>query len=414
MSSRKENWASFRARYALLEDKIVENIYINVSNGLIKSISKSPEVSAEIIDLGEDRVIFPGLINTHSHAFQSLLRGYTNDCNLDEFLKIVYGAAESYEPDDIYRGSRNAFEEMLQHGITTVCEFFYLNGRGNTNAQHVIKAALDVGLRINLNRCLIDNPDLSEIVVEKPSTFQKHFNELHEEYLGNSKVLVMPAAHSVYYTSEIGIRIVMAVAREKNCKWFMHFSDSQGTRDFALEKFGKSEAKHLNQVGLLDANLVAIHAIWVDEEDIEILAGKGVSVSHNPRSNQFLGERVALIPEMMEAGILVALGTDGAASNPSLSIFDEMRHALLVQKSRQLDPMAMTAIDGFKMATSNGASISGFKTGKIAPGHLADFIACDINHPSLKPIEKGFSHFVYAMSHRAIKEVYIGGKPCLT
>ncbi|MFX0102989.1 MAG: amidohydrolase family protein [Candidatus Hodarchaeota archaeon] len=404
-----ENVKSFIAHHVLLKEKHVRERYINTKDGWIESITEKPVFPNNIVDLGENRMIFPGCVNTHSHAFQSLLRGFTNDCTLEKFLEIVYSAAESYTRKDIYKGARLAFKEMLLNGITTVCEFHYLNGLGNENAEQVIKAALDLGIRMNFSRCIIDNPKLSDIVKEDLNVALKRHDNLRMKYMDNPLVNVSIAAHSVYYSSDEVIMKVKETAEKHRTRWFMHFSDSQGTRDYATKRFGISEAKYLEKKGMLDKNLVAIHAIWANDEDIRILGKNGVSVSHNPMSNQFLGERVALVPEMIKNGVLVGLGTDGAASNPSLSIFQEMKHMLLLQKSRLSDPAGMVAEQGFKIATENGGLISGFKTGKLAAGYLADFIACDINHPTLQPLEKAFSHFVYSISSKAIMEVYVNG-----
>ncbi|MHA1732909.1 MAG: amidohydrolase family protein [Promethearchaeota archaeon] len=402
-----KEWTSFKARRVMSGDEVLEDKYINVLGDEVQSLSDGPETS-KFVDLGPHSVVFPGCVNTHAHSFQSLLRGYTNDCDLFEFLEVVYAAAENYSPEDIHRGALLAFQEMVTNGITTVCDFFYLNGRGNENARRVVGAAKEVGIRLNLARSIID---LNERVCvhEDLETGMANYLELSEEFRDDPTVEVSLAPHSVYYSSEEVIAAARDQSRQEGKKWFMHHADSKATRDYALEHFKCSEAQYFHNQGLLDENFVAVHGIWDDKYDIDLLARHGVCVSHNPKSNQFLGEPTAKVPEMMDAGVTVGLGTDGAASNPSLNLFDELRTALLVQKSKFMDPKKMTEDDGVKLATTNGAEIVGFKTGLVAPGYLADFIVCDDRHPTLQPVEKARSHFVYALSPRAISSVYVGG-----
>ncbi|MBD3352386.1 MAG: amidohydrolase family protein [Candidatus Lokiarchaeota archaeon] len=398
-------------KHILMGIKVENDRYINIKDGRIVSITADPEFDDSIVDLGRHSIVFPGLINTHSHAFQSLLKGYTDDCTLEVFLKIVYSKLEEFTIEDIYNGSRLAFSEMLQNGITTVCDFFYINGAGNGNAKAVIKAARDVGLRINLMRSIIDLPGKSKKVREDIDNYKTRFNALYAQYEKDENVVITPCAHSVYYCTEEAIRSVKDIAQNYSVKWQIHFSDSQGTRDYCQTNFGKSNAEYMADNQLMDENMVGVHGIWCDKQDIEIMANHKISLSHNPLSNQFLGERPALISEMLNNGIKVGLGTDGAASNPSLSILNEMRHAVLIQKARLLDPSKFGSLQGFKMGTEHGGHLSGFEVGKFAKGFWADFMVCDTRDPTLNPyIEKALSYMVYSLSPRAIRKVYIGGK----
>lgn len=401
---------SIRASYILIGYEVKRDKYINIVDGIIESISDDPKFRDQSLDAQGETIIYPGCINTHAHSFQSLLRGYTNDCNLEEFLKIVYTELEEYNENDIYRGAKMAFDEMLGNGITTVCDFFYINGKGNRYAEAVVRAAEDAGIRLNLIRCLIDNPEKSKTVCEDLDVYVDRFNELHEKYLNLPLIKITPCAHSVYYNTIDGIRTIMDMAKKYLCRWQIHFSDSKGTRDYCQKHFKKSNAEYMADNGLLDERLVAVHGIWCNDKDISIMAEHGVSLSHNPQSNQFLGERAALIPEMLQHGMKIGLGTDGAASNPSLSIFEEMKAALLMQKSRLLDPASIKAEQGFRMGTEWGGILAGFQTGKLEPGYAADFILCDATHPTLGPnIAHALSYFTYSLSPRAIKQVYVHG-----
>jgi len=403
----------YKASMIMVGGDVVSNRWLNVADGVIHSISEAPDPSFETLDLGEDTVIYPGCVNTHSHAFQALLRGSANDCSLTQFFEVVYKAAADMGPQDIYRGSRLAFEEMILNGITTVCDFFYINGDGNENARQVIQAARDAGIRLNLNRVIMDNDKLPDCVREDVDTGMARYRELAEEFASDPLVKITLAPHSVYFSTEQVIAAIRDQSQRENKKWFMHYSDSRWTRDWAEKRYGVSETAHLFEHKLMDNNFVGVHGIWANDDDIERLAQVGACISHNPVSNQFIGEPTARIWEMLQRGITVGLGTDGAASSPSLSIFQEMKQALLVQKSKHRDPGRMTAADGLRMATTAGSCIAQYHTGLLAPGYLADFIVCDLRHPTLQPVGNAASHFVYSLSPQAIRKVAVGGRVVL-
>lgn len=397
-----------RAGKALVGTEVVDAPCVNIRDGRIHSVTADPEDTSVVLDFGTKAVLFPGCVNTHAHSFQSLLRGHTNDCDLPRFLEVVYNAADAYGPADVYRGARLAFDEMIRHGITTVCDFFYLNGRGNANCHQVVRAARDAGVRLNLARAIIDsNP--RAVVHEDLATGLARYHALVEAYRDDPAVTISLAPHSVYYSSPEVIAACQAQAKREGKRWYMHFADSRATRDYARERFGSTETQWLAEQGFLDERFVGIHGIWVTETDLALLAGARAAISHNPRSNQFLGEPPMQLPEMLARGIEVGLGTDGAASNPSLDLFQELRAAVLIQRAAHQDPTILAKETGLALATTAGANLTGVETGSLRPGQWADFLACDSRHPTLQPPDRLLSHYVYAMSPGAIRAVVVGG-----
>ncbi len=401
---------SFLAPYLLVGTELKRDLYINVEDGVIRSVDADPAYPDSTVDFGADTITYPACVNTHSHAFQALFRGSVNDLDLMTWLKRLYKQAESATPEDIYRGARLAFTEMLGNGITSVSDFFYVNGMGNENAHEVIRAAMDVGIRLNFNRVIMDNPVLAPQFREDLDTGLSRYEELVAAYPDSDRLTIGLAPHSIYYSSEAILEAAHEQALEEGKKWHMHYSDSRSTRDIALEKYGRSETQHLHEAGLLGPNFVGVHGIWADEEDIALLAETGAHISHNPISNRFIGEPLPDVYTMLEKGVNVGMGTDGAASSPSLSVFEEVKHALIGQKSRHQDPEYLSMQQGLELATVNGAAITGFNSGQLATGYLADFMVCDATHPCLVPIENALSHFVYSLPSQAIRKVAVGGE----
>jgi 5-methylthioadenosine/S-adenosylhomocysteine deaminase len=190
----------------------------------------------------------------------------------------------------------------------------------------------------------------------------------------------------------------------------MHVADARGPEDAIKKEYGRSTLGRMEDLGVVRDDLVAIHAVYVDDAEIDLIAARKVKVSHNPAANMFLGDRIARIARMRRAGVCVGLGTDGGLDNNTLSIFHEMKLAALVQKSAEADPQAITAGDITRMATVEGGRIAELPIGTLAPGQLADFVVIDLSDIALVPGDRLESHMVYSMSDRAIRHVLVHGK----
>jgi 5-methylthioadenosine/S-adenosylhomocysteine deaminase len=359
--------------------------------------------------------IFPGTVNTHTHAFHSLLRGCGDDLPLLKWLhEVVYKYAAEFTPDDAYVAAALAFGEMLKNGITTVVDFFYLNGRGNEYALATVKAAEDLGIRLVFARTFMDWDKAPATIRESVSDARRRYAELATAYRNHSTVRICPSAHSVYAASVNMIEAAAQSANETGTVWHMHVADARGPEKLIHEKYGCSTIGRMKDLGLVRPDLVAIHAVYVDEREVDLLAEGKVKVSHNPTANMFLGDGTARIAYMKRAGMCVGLGTDSGLDNNTLSIFHEMKMAALVQKSVAGDPQAINAGEIIKMATIEGGRIAELPVGSLSPGQRADFTVIDLSDLALVPVDRLESHMVYSMSDRAIRHVYVHGKPVVT
>lgn len=401
----------YGAERVFVDGRFRLGIWLGVSNGVIREISKIRPASVQEFS---DCAIFPGTVNTHTHAFHSMLRGCGDDLPLLKWLHdVVYKHAAEFTPDDAYVAAALAFGEMLKNGITTVVDFFYLNGRGNEYAHATIRAAEDLGIRLVFARTFMDWDKAPATIRETVPDARRRYAELIKEFAGHATVRICPAAHSVYAASVDMIETAAQAAKEGGTAWHMHVADARGPEEAIQQKYGKSTIGRMESLGIVRPDLVAIHAVYVDQREIELLAGRNVKVSHNPSANMFLGDRAARVVHMRRAGMCVGLGTDGGLDNNALSIFHEMKMAALVQKSIECDTQAITAADLTKMATTEGGRIAELPLGSLAPGQMADFIVIDLSDLALVPNDRLESHMVYSMSDRAIRHVYVHGKPAV-
>lgn len=384
--------------------------WIGVEGGVIRAVTEHRPASSSILEFPES-AIFPGTVNTHTHAFHSLMRGCGDDLPLLKWLHdVVYRHAANLTAEQAYLGAALAFAEMLKNGITTVVDFFYLNGLGNEYALATIRAAEDLGIRLVLARTFMDWEHAPSTIRETMPQAVARYGELAQAYRAHPTVKICPAAHSLYAASPEMIQAAVEAARTQGTWWHMHVADAAGAERTIRDRFGRSTVGRMAELELLTESLVAVHAVYVDETEVELLGERRVKVSHNPSANMFLGDKAARILAMRSVGICVGLGTDGGLDNNSLSIFHEMKMAALVQKSMAGNPQAITAKDVLEMGTVNGGFITDWPAGRLEPGSLADFLVIDLSDLALVPGDRLASHMVYSMSERAIRHVYVHGR----
>jgi 5-methylthioadenosine/S-adenosylhomocysteine deaminase len=385
--------------------------WLAVEDGVIRAVADRPPERTGVRTFHR-AAIFPGTVNTHTHAFHSLLRGLGDDLPLLAWLNdVVYRYGARFTAEHAYLGAALAFAEMARNGVTTVVDFFYLNGAGTDPAQATIRAAEDVGIRLVLARTFMDWERAPATIREDAADATRRYAEVARAYRGHPTVRVCPAAHSVYATSPEMIRAARDLAREEGTPWHMHVGDARGAEDLIRQRWGRSTVERMEDLGLPGADLVAVHGVYVNDDEVKRLAGAGVKVAHCPSPNMFLGDGVARVLAMRRAGMVVGLGTDGGLANNTLSVFHEMKMTALVQKSMAGDPAAITAREIIEMATVAGAAITGWPVGRLAPGCAADFVVIDLDDLALVPGERLASHMVYSMSDRAIRDVYVAGRP---
>ena len=357
------------------------------------------------------RLLLPGGVNAHNHSFQSLLRGFGDDLDFMGWRdRVLYPFSRRLDARGIEIGAAFAFAEMLRHGITTVVDFFYIQGGGNANAEAAIRAAKRVGIRLVLARAFYDwtgaPPEYRETIGDATARCR----ELMARHAGDPTVSVQPAPHSLHAASPDMIRAAAALAEEARTPFHIHVAEYRAEREQVEARHGLTPVRYLDRLGVLGPRLVGVHCVWLDGGEVELLAERGARVAYCPSSNMILGDGVTRLREMRALGVPVALGTDGGCTNNRLSIFEEMRMAALLQKVTHLDGTAFGAEEVFRLGTAGGAEVLGLPVGDIAAGRLGDLVALDLGHPSLHPPNALMKNVVYALSPQAITDTWVHGR----
>lgn len=358
--------------------------------------------------------VVPGTVDAHGHAFQSLFKGFADDRTFEDWRDaVLYPFSEDLSTDDIYTGALFAFTEAVLAGVTTAVDFFYLHDEGNENAEAVIRAAHDVGIRLVFARAFYDR----DAPTKAPALYREDAGDAAERtralaraHAGDPLVSVQPAPHSLHAASPATIRLALEVADELDVPCHIHLAEARYERDMISERYGATPVRLLAREGLLGPRLIGVHSVWVDDEEIDLLASSGTAIVHCPGANAFLGDGMARAAEMIDRGVRVALGPDGGCANNRRSVFDEMRMASLLAKARLEDGSALPAGTAFDLGTRAGGEVLGLPVGSIAPGKHADLVALDTTDLSLQPPGNLERHLVHSMQPTAIARVVVGGR----
>jgi 5-methylthioadenosine/S-adenosylhomocysteine deaminase len=295
-----------------------------------------------------------------------------------------------------------AFSEMLGAGITTVAEFFYLNGAGNEHAEAAIRAARDTGIGLVFARTWMDAEYAPPEFRETIDLAAERTRELMRRY-PEANVCVAP--HSLHAASHDMIRAAGEFAREFDCMLHVHVAEAPYEGEATLERFGKTPVALLESLGALDQRTVAIHAIYLTDEDRSSIARSGARVVHNPTTNQYLGDGICDVTKLRSLGVTVGLGTD-ADVRPSL--IDEMRAAALLQKTLYLDGAALGAAHAFSLATSQGARALRLPGGDLVAGAPADYVVLDAS--KIDPWSPALNALVYRGEDGWVQATFVGGR----
>jgi len=387
-------------------------------DGVIARIGDPAEIAADARSAGARTLAFarkaivPGTTNVHNHSFQSLLRGIGDDL---PFLAWRDRALYRYSPRLDARGMGTAalfaFGEMLLHGVTTVCDFYYLNGQGNANAIATIEAARALGMRIVLARCFYDWDGAPAAYRETVPQAVAHFTELHRGYhdANHFTVGVHAAPHSLHGASQPMIEAGAGCARDAKVPWHIHLAEESYQVDDAIARYGKRPLHAVRAMDVDMAAMIAVHGCWFDDSEISLLAEAAHGLAYCPGSNMFLGDGVTDLVQLVARDVPVGLGTDGGCSNNRVSVFDEMRTAALLQKVHRTDGQAIDAETCFELGTGRGGDLLQLPVGRLAPGYRCDVVAVDLDDPSLWPEQALAKNLVYALSSRAISDVVVDG-----
>lgn len=389
--------------------KVIVDPVIGIRNGTILFVREKKNDSVhyharKTID-ASGSVLIPGLINTHTHLPMVAFRGMADDLTLMDWLHnhIFPVEAQFVNREMVYHSSMLSIAEMILSGTTTFCDgYFFEDG--------IAEAAIDAGMRGMPCQGFTDFPTAD---IPEPSQRGAAAEAFIRKWSGASP-LIRPAlfCHAPYTCSPETLSMIKKIARDFDVPFLIHLAETQGEVADIENRYGKTPARHLHSLDLLDDRTIAVHCVWLDEEEIDILADHGVKVSHTPESNMKLAAGTAPVPAMLERGITVGLGTDGCASNNDLDLILEMGTAARIHKVASMDPTVMDAQTVVKMATIEGAKVLGLddEIGSIEAGKRADITIIDMDKPHLTPIYDEYSHIVYAAGGSDVKTVIIDGR----
>ena len=358
----------------------IKDGYLGVSGSKIDYIGKDrPEKTYDEVRNFSGKLLMPGLINTHCHAAMTMLRGLGSDLPLQEWLfEKMMPVEDRFTAPTIKTASELALLEMIATGTTSFSDMYFF-------CDTTVKACLEAGIKANIARPIqcFDPAETYEASVRAAEAAA-----LFKEYngAGEGLILIDDSIHAEYTCNETFVRLHSEAAKKRGSRMHIHLSETKKEHEECIQKYGKTPARWFADLGAFDIPAFAAHCVWVSDEDIALLAEKGVSAVHNPSSNMKLGSGFMPIDKMMKAGINVTLGTDGAASNNNLNMFEELHIASIIHKGYMLDSTVVKCTDTLRMATLNGAKLQGRPdTGALKVGNCADIIALDLDKPHLFP-----------------------------
>lgn len=363
-------------------------------DGRFVSLDAAPGAGAARVIDAEGLAILPAFYNTHTHAAMTLMRGYGDDRPLHEWLEQwVWPYEDSLGAKDIRRGSEIAIREMISTGTVFFNDMYFFIDE----TIDLVKAS---GMRAAIGVTLMDN---------HPKALRDEKSALVRAWKDSERLLLTVAPHSVYTASKDTLQEAAKLARENGRKIHIHISETAKEVKECLAKTGMTPVRYLDSLGLLGPDVIAAHCVHVDKEEWDILAERGVTVSHCPCSNMKLGSGRFPYELAIASGARITLGTDGCSSNNNLDMREEMKTAALLAKVTG-DAALLSAPQVLKWATRNGAEAFGYDAGEIARGRLADAILVDLGNPKMNPCHNLISNWVYAADSSCIKYVICNGK----
>ena len=385
--------------------QIQKNMYVMTTGELISYIGDKPpmEYFGDEMD-GKNRLLMSGFFNCHAHSPMTLLRGYGENLNLQDWLtKKIFPFESKLDSDKVYWGMMLAIAESIRYGIVSTTDMYYF-------CEDMARAVLEAGVKNNIGRGVTNfsGGDLWALASGKES------RELYQNFhgAGDGKIRIDMSLHAEYTSDERTVRQLAEYAAEVGCNVHVHVSETHLEHEECKQRHdGRTPAAYLNDCGFFDRPATAAHCVWLEEEDFDILKDKGVSVACNPISNIKLASGTCNVPKLFDMGINVTLGTDGVASNNSLNYMEDMKFFALLPKGFHQRLTAISPEDVLAVATKNGAVSQGrLDTGILKVGYKADLIMLDIGGPSMHPAHDLTSNIVLAASGSDVVMTMIDGK----
>jgi 5-methylthioadenosine/S-adenosylhomocysteine deaminase len=388
--------------------RVIENGAVAIKSGRIVAVGNTSEIerayaAREIVNAA-GKVVIPGLINGHTHVPMTLFRGLADDLDLQEWLtKYIFPAEAKNVTEDFVRvGTRLGLAEMIRGGTTTYCDMYYFE---DAIADETYKA----GMRGVLGETVIDFPVAdNKTNAEAMAYVEKFVNK----WKGNALIVPAIAPHAPYTVSEDHLKSIRAFSDRTGAPIVTHISETKREVDDSMKAKGASPVAYLDRIGFLNNRVIAAHMVWPSEAELALLKKLGVGIVHNPQSNMKLASGVAPVPEMLKANLPVGLGTDGAASNNDLNLWEEMDTAAKLHKLISKDPKVLTAEEAFEMATLRGAGALHLEKeiGSIEKGKRADLVIVDLDDLNQMPSYNIYSDLVYATKAADVRTVIIEGR----
>ena len=389
-------------------EKVIEDGAVSVSDGAITAVGPRRRIESRFrarrTIVARGRLVLPGFVNAHTHAPMTLLRGAKDDVDLMTWLtKYMFPVERRFvSPEFVRWGTLLACWEMIASGTTTFADGYFYE-------EEVARAADEAGLRAVPGQGIFDvpTPD-SKTSAEGLARAERFLSD----WGGHPRITPSLCPHACYTVEPDTWRRTMNLAERHGAPVQTHLAESPAEIAMVRERFETTPVRHLSRVGVLNERLTAAHCVWVDDEEIELLARSGAGVVHCPESNMKLASGVAPVTKMLAAGVRLGLGTDGAASNNELDMVGEMGSAALLQKVSTLDPTAASAHQVLRMATLGGARALHMedRIGSLEPGKRADLIVLDLSTPAALPLFDPISYVVYSARSDAVETVIVEGK----
>lgn len=386
---------------------LLQDHAVAVRDGRIEAVVPAGEAGRfagyERIELG-NHVLIPGLINAHTHAAMALMRGLADDLPLMQWLQEHIWPAEMkhVSPEFVRDGTLLACAEMLRGGVTCFNDMYFF-------PEASLEAAVSAGMRSSQGMIVIEFPSS---YASDPADYLRKGLEMRDRHREEPLASFCLAPHAPYTVSDASFRKIATLSAELDIGIHVHLHETADEVGRSVHEHGVRPLERLRRLGLLGPQLIAVHAVHLLPEEIELLARHGCSAVHCPSSNLKLASGFAPVAAMMAAGVNVALGTDGAASNNRLDMFQEMRTAALLAKAVAADAQALPAQAALRAATLNGARALGIDAlvGSIEPGKAADLVAVEMRAPELAPVYDPISQLVYSAGREHVSDVWIAGQ----
>ena len=375
---------------------------IAVEAGRITALGEVPDRAQEVVD-AQGGLVMPGLVNTHCHAADSLFRGLVENLPLEPWLQTVWKAEGAILDAQTCRlGARLGYAELLLSGCTSVMDMFW-------HPESSAAAGAELGLRVATGGLFFDFLGMDGKTADDRAPDAARFFETHPK---TGRLLPGTFPHGAYTVGPETLKLAKAMAEERGALFSVHAAETTVEQATIKENYGTSVIRHMDALGILDPRTVLAHCVHCDDEELDILARTGAVVAHNPVSNLKLASGFARVPEMLERGVHVTLGTDGAISGNDIDMWLALRLAATLHKAASARADAVTTRQALDMATINGAKALGIGglTGSLELGKAADFQVLDVSRPHAVPMFDPMTHAVYSAGRADVRHVFVDGE----